>query len=131
MESLHLSFDDVMLDIKHTIDEYGEDYVYFAPDPNSGCVYFDEDTHKPSCLVGHVLARHGVTFEDLTVQNHDTEVSALIQEEFLIVDQRTKRLLAGVQARQDNMIPWGEAVRLTLAEVNKPKPVEFEVSSDE
>jgi hypothetical protein len=113
---LELSFDEAKSLLHRAVDENGAQTVYHRP--ADGCVYFNEDTRCPSCLIGHVLHYKGVPYEvlDLAVANRETDVSGLITDGILRLDLATESLLAIAQEHQDNGIPWGRAVALALEE---------------
>lgn len=91
------------------------------------CVYFftpsmlrtTQVAAKPGdacCIVGQVLARHGVSIEDLDVDpdtdlNEGHNVQDLVHQGLLDVDRKTQALLGIAQARQDDGDPWADAVR--------------------
>jgi hypothetical protein len=81
------------------------DYVYDRP--YGGCVYFDKDG-CPSCLIGHGLAKLGITPERVGGYNN-SGVGGLSYED-IIVGEDIKWLM-DVQDQQDAGEFWGNAVR--------------------
>jgi len=111
-----LTYDEAVSLLERAVAEKGADYVYPRAHRLAGCVYFEEETKAPSCIVGHVLAYKGVDpepfIEDVNL-NGDTVDSLLSDDEdpgFVNTDGRTKSLLSWVQHIQDNGKPWGDAV---------------------
>lgn len=99
------------------VEEFGSDYVY-----NNGlrgqCDYVRDG--KPSCIVGHVLAKVGVPIERLEVA--DTALSGggmtaatllrrLAEEEVLTCDVPTGTLLSEAQYNQDARETWADSVK--------------------
>jgi hypothetical protein len=130
----HIRFDEqkVVTDLRAVVATKGPDYVYPRGGKHGGmgedCVYF-EPNGEPSCIIGHVLARHGVTLEDL---RHDTEdlnegssVAQLIMDGLLRLDGPYERdlrdFLQDVQAFQDRGVPWGPALDFALSRYEKRK----------
>lgn len=101
-----------------------EDYVY-TEENGPNCAYFDGN--QPSCIVGHVLARHGVTLadiqDDVADHNGDT-VHTLAADGLLICSQAAEVALSMAQMMQDTGHTWGEAfaaaeeTMLEMAEVD-------------
>lgn len=83
------------------------DYIYDRPD--GGCVYFDKDG-CPSCLIGHGLAKLGITPERVGGYN-SSGVGGLSYEDIIVGEDLD--WLINVQDRQDAGISWGDAVLLT------------------
>lgn len=67
-------------------------------------VYFARG--KPACLVGHVLARHGLGPEDVS---EVAEAAALVAEGLCLPDAGA--ILAVAQETQDIGAPWRRALR--------------------
>lgn len=129
---LTLTLDEAIADVRAVIDEYGADYRY---ESDSGeCMYFElEDPagKAPSCIVGHVFARHGLKRDDLAVEpryeTHETNrkidlnegisVTSLVSNHLLAVDDDTHQFLSNLQANQDSGISWGESFEIALNEV--------------
>lgn len=99
------------------VEEFGDDYVYPRGE-NGKCDYVRDG--KPSCIVGHVLAKVGVPIERLEVADAGVFgcgvsafglLSALHAEYVLRFDGSVRNLLTEAQCRQDGSAPWGEAVK--------------------
>ncbi len=108
-ESLPLSYDRTLGLLREVIEEFGADHVApRIPDGvvgGSGCQYVYEG--KPSCLVGQVLYRAGVSLAELTA----VEGSAPQLEEFTRwAGPAARRLLAYAQEEQDAGRAWGVAL---------------------
>lgn len=102
--------------LKKQVKKNGEDFIYSKVNDgygNPGCVYFDPRTKSPSCIVGHVLADLGVTFDELDSYdlNSDTDVASLVVEEFLAISPATMKVLAAAQVAQDTGRTWGDALK--------------------
>jgi hypothetical protein len=73
--------------------------------------------HEPSCIVGHVLARHGVTPEEVIEAGlNQHAVRSLVGSGLLDIDERTTRLLAEAQEYQDGGSTWGVALDYAIAD---------------
>jgi hypothetical protein len=105
----------------------------------SSCVYVRDG--EPSCLVGQVLARAGVSIEDLAKMDEGTPDSGTEEEPvgdgdgesafevlyengalppYLTVTDDAAGILTHVQSRQDQGTPWGQA--LASVTVYRPTP---------
>jgi hypothetical protein len=106
----------------------GDDYEVDSED----CVYFEYDSGKPVCIVGHVLAALGVRLDDLRMKSeevlewssdeapHEKRVGSLaLPVQFT---EKAMTLLKTAQRRQDEGATWGSALRsgVQLAEL-KPR----------
>lgn len=113
------------------------DYVYLQPvlgvlpngDPDTRCAYFDPVDKTPSCVIGHLLARHGVGADDLVLSepveykgmrytdlNTDAGVRVLAHAGVIEIDRLGVEILEDVQVAQDCGIPWGQAVQSALGQ---------------
>lgn len=95
------------------------DYVYEVP--NSGICLFQVDG-KPSCIVGHALARLGAPAELLeTLDAEELSIDpAFVEVEALKCDvDREVEFLQRVQLLQDGGTPWGEAVRRARSDMRR------------
>jgi hypothetical protein len=73
-------------------------------------LYFRGD--QPECLIGHVLAKLGVT-HSAVIENNASVLSVMNRQlSILDVDQKTMNLLGTAQFWNDGGRPWGEAVKL-------------------
>lgn len=92
-----------------------ENYVYAVPADADDCVYFDPASKAPSCIVGHLIARHGVTYDDVTAVRYNcniyTSVAGLRGEDIVDASDDVVDYLNRVQSAQDVRIPWGEAIQ--------------------
>lgn len=96
------------------VSEFGEDYVYPENHKERGasaasapsCMYVHDG--QPSCLVGHVLYRHGVSIKDLVDREFLSawEVAAGL----VASDEKTRQFLEAVQVAQDKGTTWNQAV---------------------
>lgn len=91
---------DVTPVIKKLVEEFGEDYVY----PRAGAVCVYQLDGEPSCIVGHVLDRLGVPYEEWW---DDDQADA---ERLPFKDELVSSALAHAQRQQDIGYSWGEAL---------------------
>lgn len=128
---LHLHLAETQKWIEEIIEVKGADYVY--PHWESGlCRYYEPHTMQPSCIVGHLLDRVGLTPESKPPWN-DADVLGLTKgyptgSEFfgvvagadaygpvLAMDDDAREYLLNLQVYQDQGVPWGEANRRASA----------------
>lgn len=101
---------------KEVVTEFGEYYKY--PEDhrqwNAGvrlCMYVHED--KPSCLVGHILHRHGVTVTELSM--HEFRGAWEVTRDLVPgTNDATLVFLSKIQGAQDEGNPWGLALSIGL-----------------
>jgi hypothetical protein len=100
------------------VEEFGSDHVY-VKGAYGKCDYVRDG--KPSCIVGHVLAKVGVPIERLEAADKYVfggGVSArsllrdLKEDGVLQCDESVRALLSEAQSAQDSLTPWGDSVRL-------------------
>lgn len=98
-----------------------ESYVYHSEDHGDRCVY--EYDGKPSCVVGHVLYRAGVTVEVLAELDAlfysallDDDPVDMLKEAGLTMTKPARNLLAMMQTRQDHGHSWGSALAVAEKE---------------
>lgn len=120
-EPVEITLDESKQYLGEAVKEKGAEYVYKNVTRGRGsetCAYFDPKTKKPSCLVGHVLVRKGVTFERLHARERNlyTDVQGLIDADIIKVDNETQALLDLAQRAQDQGQTWGSALETALAE---------------
>lgn len=100
------------------VDEFGLNHVNRAID--GSCMYFHPETGEPSCGVGQLFARKGLTASDIDSFENHTAVRALLQERkddcnaFVEMDARTLDFLQTFQYAQDASHTWGEAYTMAL-----------------
>jgi len=119
------------------VTEKGRDYVYpYAGQGGNDCMYverigdnpsdvFPEENNyypvpveelAPSCIVGHLLVKAGMTVSDvLTMGNTDAWETLWTNYGFLIPndwaeDEELMQALSWLQNDQDTTVPWGVAV---------------------
>ncbi|MER5754394.1 hypothetical protein [Streptomyces sp. NPDC002088] len=113
-----LSLEETKELLARAVEEKGRDYVYkqvqVDSDGSTLCAYFDPATKCPSCMVGHVLAYKGLTFDRLVNEDGDrntfASVEALSDLGVISIDNPTLALLTVVQTEQDGGMTWGDAV---------------------
>ena len=122
--------------LKEIVSSKGEDYVYphSSADSDQECRYYERGMSKtdpsfvgpwsPSCLVGHVFDR--VMDEDAiakVIRLYNTSAISIgigmrsLASNFF--DRESILLLAGVQSRQDDGMPWGDSVRIADSRVRE------------
>lgn len=108
-----LTFDRAVELAREVVAEFGKDYAYPSEDKVFDpeievyvCVYVQDE--KPSCLVGQILHRHGVSLEELS--RHEFKAST--QMAFLVtgLDDKANQFLAMVQSFQDKGWSWAASV---------------------
>lgn len=114
-KSIEITRDEARALLAEVVAEKGGDYVYpranmSDSDGNSAlCVYFEPDG-SPSCIVGHLLARKGITLSTLGDDSNQVGVSSLVDDGILACDKITADALYEAQASQDGGDTWGEAL---------------------
>ena len=81
------------------------------------CHYFHPQTGEPSCIVGHVLARHGVQLEQVARWNEDVKLTEMLSvgpEVGIVMEGSAATMLQRAQDAQDHGTPWAEAVTTAL-----------------
>lgn len=117
-----LDYGQAVVFLEKAVAEKGPDFTYHTRELNEheratwyasddmveeGCLYFDNG--QPSCIVGHVLSYMGY---DNAPEGAPAQIALTTLG--IAMDDETRRLLTDVQRRQDNGIPWGEAVNKSL-----------------
>ncbi len=101
----------IMSDI---VKEFGETHVNESVD--STCWYFHPETGVPSCGVGQLFARKGVTADMLSTSDNHSAIGCLLDtrkdegKPFCQMDDRTVDFLRTFQYAQDARASWGEAL---------------------
>jgi hypothetical protein len=117
-KKIYLDLPEAAALLNRAVAEKGKDYVATYPmvDNYPVCMYFDPETKKRSCIVGHVLSYKGLTIDDLEAagRNSYANIRTLIDEGFLSVDSETEALLAVAQCEQDTGQTWGRALEEAL-----------------
>ena len=113
-----LSLDEAKSILSDVVAEFGEDHVNQSID--GACRYFHPETGEPSCGVGQVFARKGLTASDIDSFENHTAVRALILDRknegtsFVEMDGRTVDFLQVFQYAQDESRTWGESLAHAL-----------------
>ncbi len=122
-----LTVENVKATVEDLIEEFGADHVYEFPnrDPydhtqNGVCVYQVEG--KPSCIVGHVVARLNPEFFQEIIKAgeglNSTGSSGLFQAGLARDEEDTEFFVRRLQRYQDGGDTWGEAYRRALADLS-------------
>lgn len=100
------------------VGEFGVDYVYTMID--GACHNWDVEKDCPSCLVGHVLHRLGVSGEFLR-ENTMKGVGNVAHHlgEIFPVEAGVVQVLGVAQYAQDSGESWGSALGKALAEYRR------------
>ena len=110
------TFDEVVAEVKAIADER-PDYIYPYSFNEEVCMYFSDG--QPSCIVGHWLARRGVTVDDIRPFNTGAGPSVFRSLGIANLDSATVHFLSNVQAAQDTGTPWGEAFAKGLDQIQR------------
>lgn len=107
--------------ILEVIAEKGKDYIGSPDSEPSTCVYFD-DLGQPSCIIGHILPKLGISRQDLVFEkeddyygptevdlNYETGAMELLPRLGIKLDTQAQDYLRLVQSQQDQGMPWGDA----------------------
>lgn len=118
-QAIEITLDEAKDLLARAVEEKGSTYVYEQVVNDLGdsqCLYFNPATRAPSCIVGHVLAYKGVTYDDMFANDVNTfaSVATLADTEFIKVDNKTQALLSIAQGEQDQGQTWGNAVQEAL-----------------
>jgi hypothetical protein len=118
MAALTLRLDEVVYDLLDIIEEKGGDYTYTQFCAGI-CQYFHDE--EPGCIVGHLLAKHGITQAFLESKDgpnvfelNASDVTELVDRDVLGVDNKTRAFLFNLQSKQDKGVTWGEAMKFAI-----------------
>lgn len=117
---LTITYDEAKADLLELADKWPE-RVYEAP--SGQCRYFT-DAGNPSCIVGYVLAKHGIEVQQLVdaegrLLNENADVEMLRHAGLIACDDTAGALLLYAQGEQDNANPWGPAVAYAIDSVEE------------
>lgn len=100
------------------VEEFGENYVYpkehkvkFPDSSEPTCVYVHEG--KPSCMVGQILHRHGVSLEELA--SYENRGAYSVAWLTTTCGEYAPSFLSAIQRRQDRGQSWGVALEQALS----------------
>lgn len=118
-----LTYDRALELAREVVADFGEDYLYpedhkrvqWVDEPESpgnplSCVYVHNGA--PSCIVGQILHRHGVSVDDLAAEEFDSADPVSYRLARATVEARD--FLNEVQNRQDNGKTWGQSLELGI-----------------
>lgn len=131
MKTIELDYDEALRLLTEVVGEKPDCYSYpGAYGVGDRYAYFNGDG-TPSCIVGHVLAKKGVTLADLDgrgVNCHSTAAQLLNDPDFhLNADPRATALLQKAQSVQDNDDPWSGALARAVSYVAEARASELVV----
>jgi hypothetical protein len=122
-----LTYDRAVELAREIVAEFGEDYVYpedhkkheYGDDDNQGgnmlCVYVHND--QPSCIVGQILHKHGVSIEEL--KEHEFRGASTASWATTEAEEKARFFLSEVQSQQDRGYPWGSSLTFALDQVGQ------------
>lgn len=102
--------------LRKVVFEKGADYVY----PNRGMACVNFENGQPSCIVGHVFAELGITYEQavrdefsgsLNVRESVTLMENSPNQYDWEFDNLAVSVLSRAQAGQDNGNTWGDSLQ--------------------
>lgn len=99
--------------LQRAVDEKGASYIYEAPVPINGCIYFEESEQGmvPSCLVGHVMSYMGMDYTDIKGEkNNRKTIEMLVNEGYVNVSSLAAEGLRAAQDAQDSGEDWGTSL---------------------
>jgi len=115
-----LDYETVVEDVQEIV-AGNEDYIYVNPhgeiagvDKGLACYYFSPETGEPSCIVGHLFAKHGIKYEDIKDSNTGFIMNAEREGNFLI-DPPALSFLERVQEYQDTGSTWAVSLQKGLS----------------
>lgn len=106
------------------MEDFPAGYVYTNPDGVKAgkgvyCTLVDVDKGEPSCIVGWILFKHGVTIEQLGLRDGTfaTTAQGLQNDSILLINGNAFRYLKAAQILQDKGAPWRTIfIALNMAE---------------
>lgn len=117
-----LTFDRAVELAREVVAEFGKNYIYPASHKRAesessvpSCVYVHEG--HPSCLVGHILHRHGVDLDVLG--NYEFTGAWVVAGKFAAANPKTGYFLDAAQLSQDKGFTWGESVESAVKLTNE------------
>lgn len=100
------SLEEVKSDLKRIV-KGREDYEYQIPEDAEECVYMHKA--KPSCLIGHLLSKHGL-LSPVYDEEPSNGIENIINKYNLPYTKEASAYMDDVQQRQDLGFTWGEAI---------------------
>lgn len=117
MDYVTLTPESILMAVETAVQAKGEDYIYTPVGEDPKCVYVHDG--KPSCIVGRVLAGHGVPLErlvefDVAGFGGGITASAVVDllraEGATVTDSDTGYYLSQLQDMQDHGRTWGHVL---------------------
>jgi hypothetical protein len=132
---IKLTKDSVLRALDEVIAEYGEDYVYKQNNDVDApaCLYakLNEDGEAvPDCIVGHILAKHGVDMGSMVYDKHtltgrelstgqaNSVLSHMAHAGLVKYNRSVSMALTAGQNLQDTGYTWGEAAQQIRENLN-------------
>lgn len=116
----YLSYDETLSALMEIALAAPMGYVYVNPTGDRAgetaalinCYYFDYETDEPSCIIGHLLHKLGITLErDRNSMYAGSILDYLRSEGLLTVSDKARDLILYTQSAQDRGVPWVKAVQ--------------------
>lgn len=105
---MFLNINEVVPTIASIVEDLGPDHVGVSS--GIGCVYFEDET--PSCIVGHLLHRRGMSAQQMEYAGVNGEsFDAAFIELGIRTSLEARVYLYILQQLQDKGVPWGECKR--------------------
>lgn len=108
----------MLIDSLYEIVAENPDYVYDDQDAGGFCRYFN-DEGEPSCVVGHVIAQHGITAEQVEPVKNSCAPVVIREITEIQLSLEAKVLFSSVQGWQDMRQPWARALKIAESEVKE------------
>lgn len=134
---IEITYDVALSALNDAVKKYGAEFVYEkgmftandGGDMFASCAYLHADADgnltEPGCIVGHALVGLGVSTEpikDYNVgMNADDMLRILAERGCISYTNKAKALLNTVQGYQDEGMPWGEAIVLSVERIHRIK----------
>lgn len=124
-----LTYEDAVRYAEELVAGFGADHVYTRLDGRKGgaisCVYADLDENNvfhPSCIVGRIFAKHGMTGEELADWDGHGTIGCVYDDSLPPsrpkrpeADEATVSFLAKLQSFQDAGHTWGASLEYAKA----------------
>lgn len=112
---INIETSDAIRILDEIVEECGEGYVYYRT-ADGRCQYLRGDEYGsdvPDCIIGHLLARKGVSIGKIS-QIEDWSVGRALEyfAEAGVVNSSlsTRGFLSDLQRKQDDGLPWSKAL---------------------
>lgn len=126
--TVNLTFESVVAFAKEAAAEKPEGYIYINPSGQVAspggitCDYWDDSKDAPSCIVGVILHKAGVSATNITEGRSAFASSYLARKAeggVITISDKAATFLFDVQMRQDVGVPWSKAIEASVAETER------------